>query len=114
MTVSQRGIGPFGMVRLEVTFRVTGQCCGGIFEWTTGDGASASIPDGVVDGAYVGDEEGYAGLSDGRTARWERVRDAAGIVHISIWYHYERAGIHRVEWHDCCPDHQGRLDVLSI
>lgn len=114
MTVTQRGIGPDHLVSLRVTYRVTGECCGGIFAWTTGDGASGALPDGVTDGVYDGDARGPSYLSDGRLVQWERTRDPAGVVELLVWYHYKRTGLFTLAWSGCCPDHGGTLSVVAV
>jgi hypothetical protein len=103
-------------VTLEVELTIDGDCCNGAFSWITGDGGSASIPDGVVNGVYSGDASGETmltesdvTLADSRSVVWERT--GPNPIVIVLAYDYFDFGTYTVEWNDCCPQSIGTFSV---
>lgn len=114
MDVRQTYAGPDHAVTLTVVYNTTGRCCSGLFEWTT-DGARGVVHDGFTNGAYVGDGSGSGLMTDGRPFTWSRTRLASTFLFsIQVTYAYRAAGLHEVEWRDCCPEWSGSLDVLAV
>lgn len=115
MRASQSSVGLNHEVTITVTFIPTGQCCGGLFEWTTGDGASGAVDDGIYGGTYGGDASGSGSLSDSRTFTWRRIQDTGtSQIRIDITYPYHAAGTYTVTWHDCCPDASGSFTAVAL
>ncbi len=96
-------------VTLTVTFTTTGFCCGGTFQWTTGDGASGAVTDGISSGSYAGDASGSGSLSDGRPFTWTRT--GSSTHKIEIVYSYTSYGQYTIDWQDSAPSRSGSLTV---
>lgn len=115
MAVRQTGATLAHGVSLTAVYTLTGRCCGGLFEWQTGDGATGILLDGVTNGVYDGDASGTGRLTDGRPFTWSRMSPpASGVVALTVSYQYPVAGVYTVTWRDCCPVLTGTLDVVAL
>lgn len=110
----QTGLGPNHRVTVDFSFRPTGLCCTGYIGWFTGDGARATVDDGIFNGAYGGDASGSGIMTDYRPFTWSRTMDVTGRVHVAVTYHYFAAGTYLVEFDGCCPRQYGNTTVLAL
>lgn len=113
VTVSQ-----LGAAGLEVTIRaeitLTGECCGGLFNFETGDGATGSVDDGTENGACTSDGTGTGTLSDGRSFSFHRHGcGEGGPYKLDLTFSYNEAGTYAFGWDDCCPSFSGSLQVST-
>jgi hypothetical protein len=115
MLVFQSGMSG-NSVTLRVEYNPSGNCCGGTFNWDTGDGRVGSVPDGIQFGVYQGDASGAGNLDNGDPFTWTRTQPAGSnvpLVRIEITYAYANAGSYTVNWDDCCPSSGGSTTVVA-
>jgi hypothetical protein len=112
MKVTQSGASGLS-VTLRVELTMSNLPHGGTFEWSTGDGATGNVEDGVANGHYKGDDTGTGHLSDSRTFTWTRTQPVPSVVRTEITYSYTVDGTYQVEWSDCCPQVHGSTPVAT-
>ena len=93
-------------------FNPSGNCCGGYFQWSTGEVmlTTGSVWDGFSDGEYQGDDSGVAAFggpgAGGRTFEWDRTHIGDDVdpllVRLTLSWDYLAAGVYLVPWDDCC------------
>ncbi|HWL34586.1 MAG TPA: hypothetical protein VNQ77_00195 [Frankiaceae bacterium] len=102
-------------VTLQVDVTYTGASGGGSFSWSTGDGRSSSVSDGVSGGTYLGDGSGTGTMWGGSgrlgTFTWQRTQPAANVARTRLTYSYRLAGVYTVDWSGCCPEVTGATPV---
>jgi hypothetical protein len=119
MTVYQvAGSATSNEVTVRVDYNYSGNCCGGAFTWWTGETPQriASVPDGIVNGAYVGDQALTTALyNDGSTYQWTRYRPdpTVPLVRIDLTWTYYNAGVYDMTWDDCCPQSNNKAVVVA-
>lgn len=125
MTVQQDPTYTGTTVKLRVDFNYSGNCCGGYFNWRTGDpqARSGSVTDGIASAAYQGDATGSGSFSapgslpaNLATFNWKRFRPDPSVmlVRLEITFQYAAAGNYSVTWDDCCPASQGGVTVVAV
>lgn len=110
----QTGLAAGHQVTVDFSFRPTGLCCTGYIGWFTGDGARATVDDGIYDGVYGGDATGSGIMTDYRPFTWTRTMDVTGKVHVAVTYRYVQGGVYLVEFDGCCPRQYGNTTVVAF
>lgn len=112
-------------VGLRVDFNYSGNCCGGVFTFNTGEGRNGAIPDGITNGqpdpdvtSWTTTSFSYAGSRPAaeQSFRWRRYHPNANImlIRIDIEYDYPAAGTYSVTWEDCCPYSNGGVALVAV
>lgn len=102
-------------VTLQVDVTYTGASGGGVFSWSTGDGRSGDVSDGVSGGTYLGDASGTGTMWGGSgrlgSFTWQRTQPAPSVARTRLTYSYRLAGVYTVDWSGCCPEVTGATPV---
>ncbi|HUR63095.1 MAG TPA: hypothetical protein VM241_01295 [Candidatus Thermoplasmatota archaeon] len=116
MTVSQPGANG-NEVTLRFDLQATGKPHGGTIQFSTGDGRSGSLGDGIVEGTYAGDDSGTGTFSGGTfpllTFSWVRTQGVLGNVQTDVTYTYGASGTYTLAWSDCCHEASGVKQVKT-